>query len=843
MITRIFSAVLLLLLASFANIAAAQPAERVPEFTQSDENGDGQPDLTRLTCQCVTENDLIMVYDGAGDMRSAMTWQEAVDQENDVWIIDIGGDGKAELILRFDVTPGNVYRADLYDDVNRNGEVAYRVRDGRVTITESRYWTMRVQAENGWIMPDGQPNLNLDVWMDGPIGDGWFEFLDDHLSAQYLFTDGVVDVEFKIADLEKDGVANYYLATLINKLPRRFEIGESELWYNAEKHVSTAPEEAVFWPFLDFNAFVRGTDPNVFDFYPTVVMRWDEARLVGFRPLGYPVEEGYWLNSVEPIYVGRTNGVDFEAPHAFYDLAQNNDGFPELNIRILEVGEPTDPEEIRYSWSLSPTVGTLRWDYKIGLLARKEIETTVDYVKFTINQVPFDDIPAWVVRNPWDLSTFVAREGAGYPSTEGIYEWTPFNGADPISPENPSIAASEAAFGYLNGHLLVPPREFLTAINSGLRGEYNYSRALRPRLYFSPITRRLHLVHAEWGIANLDDTQFVITRNLNNDPYLDAWYHISEGEIQSTLFQAGGYLIYADGEGVLMQRFDDAPALFETTPPTNHRQWAEMDARLAEERRDFAYADLKAMFDQIDNPVGHLEGATLTDFRLIEDGFRFVLDVTSEFRAEQFPTAAFDALTPGRYVITWVQSGVTVDPLMPAHLEIDLNAATLPETPLIELAPLETTIPIRNTGSEDVKRALVSVLQYQGGAYRVIHQEQVDILGESTTGVTFVWAPQRDQAHPLRVELALSEASAVDLLYPVAPFEEGEEQPAPLEAPEPFLSAELVVEIQDNTASSWRQYLTLGGELPAQGLLVLLALGALSLAAMLIFWLIMRTAE
>src|SRR5206468_2339641 len=139
----------------------------ITSFSQKDLNGDGRIDMAEIMCSCVTNNDRVLVLDGSGDMATAQDWQVGTDTTNDTWIFDIGAKGRATLIVAFRNEAGKQL-AELYDDINGDGQVAYQIIGKSIHIDESNYWTLQVAA-SGWLTTDGQAALNLSVLYDKPL--------------------------------------------------------------------------------------------------------------------------------------------------------------------------------------------------------------------------------------------------------------------------------------------------------------------------------------------------------------------------------------------------------------------------------------------------------------------------------------------------------------------------------------------------------------------------------------------------------------------------------------------------------------------------------------------------
>ena len=703
-------------------------------FHQFDFDSDGKPDSAIIECTCITGRDRILVFDGEDDMLSSADWKEGTDIENDTWVIDIGADGRANLIIQFQSAKGKQV-ARLYDDVDGDGTVAYHLEGKQVVINESPFWSLEVTARPGWFMENGQANLNINVLLDKPFPAG-FEFLNEDFAQQYMPHDGRPDAEFEMVDNNHDGVAEYYLSKLLSVFPQRFTVGKSRLWFNAEGEQSMQPDSALFWPFLDLQPVTDAAKDSLrfFDLLPRVSIDWETSSINGFVLPGYPVEAGYWINSESSIEEGQVNDSSFETPHAWYDLAGDQDGIPELNIRLfMPIGQSR--QEIRYSWNQLNSA-KLVWDYKLGMMGNNPIDETVDLHNFSLRMIPYERLPYWVNEHEWELTTFVAREGEPRESSEGIYAWTPWSGADPTSPDNPSVEAYDAALSYVTGADLVPPYQYFNEIWEGFRGEYNFARPQKPILYFSPVDHRLHLKGAEHGLLNLGNTQYVMYDNKDGDDYLDQWSFIETGEIQRQLYVAKSHLIYSGENDMLLKRADIAPSLFETLPPRSHKEWLELGLNLEEYKRELAPDDFKGMVLQFDGPETQIEGATMKDFRFTKGGFRFVLELQPGFRVNGSEALNWNRLPPGAYVVTYNHS-MSIEPLTPPA-----PSASLIDAHPIQLKLGHIPVTLRNDGLEDLSDVELQLwaTSPEGNTSLVITQT-VTLLAQTTITSALEWAP------------------------------------------------------------------------------------------------------
>jgi hypothetical protein len=727
--------------------AAPLPPFQVLAFHQVHLGGSAGPDEAIIDCSCMTAHDRILVYDPYGDMVASSNWRIGTNISDSTWIIDVGARGRASLIIQF-ATTKDQQTASLYDDVTGNGEVSYHLDQARVIVDESPYWTVRVTASPRWFLPDGQPNLNIHVLMDGPFPNA-FAFLGASDAARLMHHDGVPDFDFTMWQNTHTGIANYALSRLLDKVSPRSGIGRSRLWVNVGRLPSQVPDTALLWPFLAYRPPSSAVAVRAFMQVPQVSVDWSQGVITGFALPGYPAINGYWINDTTAILPHQTNDISFEAPHAWYNLAQDNSVNPDLNIRIFD--NPGAPwQEIRYSW-IQFNQGTLEWDYKLGMMGSVPITTVVNFPDFKLRMVPYAQIPYWVTSHTWDLNTFVAREGGKVQDSEGIYYWTPWNGVNPIDPNNPSTEAYLAATAYLSGDSLDTPARYFTSIPVGYRGEYNLTRPLRPMLYFSPIDRRLHLLNAERGLLNVDGVYSVTYRN-DGGAFLDQWSEWKGKKLVQSLYKAGQYLVYAGPNGIVVKRTAARNATFETLPPRNHAEWVRLGSQLTSQGPVPAATDFRAMFNQFRGPAVYIPNAQPQEYRRLDsNGFRFVFTLRRSTLVGAGGLLPARTLAPGTYVFIY-----------DGHAEIALLTppavtATLTMGAFTQLRSGTITVVLHNTGLQDTSATLDIWATSSSGkpAHLIIAQPAV-ILGDQSLTLILGWAPSTGGPWTLLPQLKLT---------------------------------------------------------------------------------------
>jgi hypothetical protein len=409
----------LVLSSPWVALAAPPATQGVPltALSQHDDNRDGRPDHTTILCSFATAGDRIDVFDGAANMVASDDWQQATDFDDDTWVFDAGNDGLADLVIAFS-TDGEQHVAYLYDDRTNDHRVAYGVRNGDVTVTESRFWSIKVAAQGDWWNGDGTVNRNIHVWVDGPIG---MSGLDTDLALDTMSNDGKVDLEMEVRIDALPGMPAYSLA---RSFPDgKWQIGRTVIRVNVPGSFLPQIKGYVFWPHLGPN-LAAPAGPS--ELAPTLNMDWASSR---FARQGVnhsviqltPPEQGWRIYSTESLTKDTLNHLDFENPFAYYDLADDHDGWPELIIRneylppgsfgdwvrgrFKRWGRPDQAMEFfRYSWNQDNDV---YWDYKLSLIGDNVLTNVVSFPDFHVVSIPYDEYP-WILteKMAWDGATF-----------------------------------------------------------------------------------------------------------------------------------------------------------------------------------------------------------------------------------------------------------------------------------------------------------------------------------------------------------------------------------------------------------------------------------------------------
>jgi hypothetical protein len=780
MLQRAFASVLLLLTLGGLSLSPARAAEPEPCASGSylDDDHDGRPEALRLNCAFATDHDAITIYPRAATLDPTVDWRRNLDMERAIWLFDAGADGRANLIIEF-ARAGQALVATIYDDQDGDGRVSFELQQGLPAVAErpprltGPAWSARVTAPDGWWIRDDQVNFNLTVEVDGPVR----ATFGPDITYTRMILDGTPDALVSVADSDRNGVPDRDVRRLLMPLP------SLDGYYRANIMVNEGNEDlplqySILWPYLGSTAAaLRGYNPTVVEAFSgrggrgygivrnyhenpaPLQVEWGRSKLqyIGEFVPSRGGEQQWFVYSLAGTAPGRATPTNFESPFAFYDLANDRDGIPELAIRHVYYA-PNDPfyvsgtvkhaiRIVRYSWDQD---NNQSWDYKLGLISRSSaISDTIALGDVTINALPYRALPAAMIDQPSDAITFVAQETGGRWTSEGIYQWDD---------------APELSFGYLSGIESRQPNQAFTTIAAGFRGEVSLDLHQPPRLYFSPIDRKLHLHGATRGVLNMGSQGELRTADNDGDGYLDQWTHTqvftgTETITRSAqLNRSGSHLIYAADNEVLLRQASAPISAWESAPPVDHAGWEQLGQRLDQEQPAPPAADLRRMIEPFGGPELRISGAQLRDYRAHGDLFRFTLELQPGFAVHGADLLDLAGLAPGGYVVTY-DGALHVAPLSPPSL-----SAALTDAPQSELEPGLIGLSIRNDGLQDASNALLELwAQPAGGAATVVVSDTVSVLGQQSLSLRLAWTPPRAGAWTLTPKIRLADQSTVAL--------------------------------------------------------------------------------
>lgn len=723
--------------------SASAQTTTIPVYsvTQQDLNGNGDADVAMIETAFATERDRVLVYDRQGDMPWGSEWQAVTDFLDDIWVFDVSADGTAQLIIVFD-REGEQYVAMVYVDIDGDGQVSYRLAEGKIIIEESPYWYVKVETSRLWSQPGGL--------LDAPVvfsNDGFRNSASSGRGIQG--NDGEVDRLIEIGDKDRDGVNDYQLRWMPGS-------NGTQIWVQVENRRPDPYAGAIFWPLLIDKQSSHG---SYFDHPPAIVVDWEAGAIDGMGILGFPIENGYHIYSYLTMDKYAVNAANFENPMAYYDIANDQDGWPELQYRF-NVKVPHDPYfpagrwgtvatpnlEVHISWDQN---NLNAWQYKLSLASNDAIDTRIQFPDFAIVSVPHDRVISWVDNRTWDMATFTQDYNPSRDS-EGMFAkgwqvnrgWLDDEYFNSLIPDN-----------FMTGYSDQLPLNYFQDTPEAMRGEYSFHYYDTPKIYLSSLDRQLHLLGAEAGVWNRGEGHRLRYANLNTDSYLDQWQDERDGTVVQQLNYAAGVYVYSGNDQVRFKLTELPPALLETRPPGDHDEWQRLGAQLKDHQITLEPDDFAGMLDQLPGSELRIQGAAARDFRIMPEGFRFILEMQPNFRASQNdqPLILLPAL-PGNYAVDFDGQTWSVEPATPAVLGVSNIEVSTESGAAQDLRWTTVEVLLRNDGLEDVHDLPVCLTLDNQIGRRIVMTDTVALLpGEGQQRIAWQWAPPTAGAWQVQV--------------------------------------------------------------------------------------------
>jgi hypothetical protein len=706
---------------------------------------DPREELTAIKLGCNFENGdsgHIFVIDGSSPTSSDTYWQSMIGFEhNSMWLFDYNSNGKVELIIVFHQLDNNVFAADLYVDQDDDESVSYEIIDGRLIITESDYWTVRILANGSWNDGD-KVNFNLNILVDGSVEGMFGASTYQHL----LQNDGKVDFVIDVVDANNNGRPDYEIRQ--HQIAERFDlVGEGfhlMINHKGDEHIPLPHSDSqLFWPFLGTAPDISGSlVPKSFGFRPPILINWEQSRIVAIGELvaSRSSESNCFIYGTGRLEPETIVDPGFENPFCFYDLTNEDNGTPELIIR-MEYWPAHDPrfasglahmpiQWIRYSWDHNNDGGM---DYGIGLAGRHPLETIIEVGDYKILSISYEAFPYWIMERSWDMAVFVDTEAEFYLSNEGIYE-----------AQVPMSVISEYMTG-LSSTLPSIATNSLIARN-GLRIEYTPNFDTYVLLYFSPIDNRLHLREAAEGYWDINEEQSLQYFNRNADPYIDEWRYLYQGETQQQLNITEDYLIYTDyhNQVIIIKEERLSPFLFEIMPPRNNDEWSVLKQLVDSSKLDFSPENLRGVIDRFDTAHIEIHNANFHGYRTTDKGFRFVLELLPDFQMVSNPNYLFPVLSdPGAYVVDYDGDRFVIQPWSPSSLHFTHPQFNVTDKAISAFNWYIVESELTNEGLEDVHDLLVCATFIGPTKQQEVLTQTISFLpGEGVQQLAWVWIPE-----------------------------------------------------------------------------------------------------
>ncbi|WP_205703908.1 hypothetical protein [Candidatus Chloroploca sp. Khr17] len=695
--------------------------------------------------------DRLTIIDRDPLRASDVSWPELAGTHEATWIFDVNDDATTELVVIFR-QPETVLIAELYDAQGDPARLEHQIDGAQVIFLNQLQPTVRMIASDGWWTRNGKINFNLDIAVDGLVEAAF----DVHWALKNrVATDGFIDFIIRIRDENNDGRPDYDWRTVQHppQLPP-FTLPRTFLMVN-EKDNEPPLAPVLPWPFLGGETYYLTASPLPSS-DPPIQVNWESGTIttVGefVRSRG---NDGQWfVYSFEEVKQDEYSYPDFEAPFAWYDLADDNDHAPELSVRlgyfwafspVFLRGNYNRPINfVRYSWDQK---NDGRWDYKLALLGHNEVTTTVTVDDLEMRLVDYDELPGWVLRHDWGVAIFVTSENGGV-SGEGIYTWdAPVWLMEQYFTGRSDLPMPEIDLETYRG-------EDLRRIEPGFRGEYQLDLNGQVRLYVSAVDRRPHLLYGDRGMWNIDGRSTIHYANLDGDKYFDEWRLMVDGELVRQLNDGRDYLVLAENNIVTLAPVTTERALVELVPPRDHQGWLAFGKQVNAHLGSFEPDDFAAMLDSLGGSPSRIVGANLRDFRSQPEGFRFVLELQPGFRLEGAEQLTLEDLAPGSYVVTY-DGSFSVVPLTPPEVELTV---AIPPTDFSLFEPAVLQVWASNLGSEDARELkVVAEISRNGVAPIEIAEGSLALLAGEPVDTLMTWWPREAGTWEMRIQVLNTE--------------------------------------------------------------------------------------
>ena len=662
-------------------------------------------------------------------------------------------------------------QAEVFDATSNANSDLLSTQNGQIDVNATRQPRIVMNAPNGSWTRSGRPDYNFDVQLNGPIYSMWGGGADVKFGANgwvRAVPRGAPSATISVRDPEHTGMPLWDLRSLIPEFKGLGFYRTNYAERKCDSPVSIDLGVSPVWPYVAASGDYEQASGKM---RPPIVVDWAQNRISTFSELVTVRNQNcsYSLYSITPVVPGVLNQPDFETPFAFYDLSGEGHGAPNLVVRTgrfpandewssqiesaVQNGQPLqrDMQAIRYSWRNA--IGESLWDYKVEVLGSNPytFKTPIAGGLATIDAPSYEQLPSWVIEHPWPATTFIDTEGNSYQSSEGIYEWSPY----------------DAGVAYIAGWEPEPKRKAFQDIVFGFRGEYRLRKNTTPTLYVSPVDNRLHLLYAEGGLWKLGTDLVMQAHNEGGERYVNGWTReriggrgsSSNRTIEEQLWALPNHMLYANATGVELRRAAYQPATFEINPPTDHATWEtfrQRTAPLTAQKRD--PRNMKGWLDAFPGPSLVLPGAQISDVRQTNDGFRFVLALPDGFSAPVSDLLDLRGLTAGHYVVSY-NGRFSVEPFVAPTAVASLLATSFTQN---TVSPLP--LALRSSGNGDPGEATLEVqATLPGVGSTVVASQTVTLLAGEPITTTLAWSPPLPGNWTLAPKLITRDGEALEL--------------------------------------------------------------------------------
>jgi len=721
--TLVLAGVFLLLLVSPVQTAATPtPSENLqPNTNIHNFNNDEDPKIISIKKDFNNdgETDRIIIVDRQNNLPKSVDLQEALEYDGVQVIYDTGNDGNAEIVVNFARQDGKwTHVASVYDSENRSLQYEISSNEAEIPDLTRIHPVITVKSAHPWTY---QENVSYDLQLTcRPSVRCSFD--EKNYNRQN-------NVTIRVVDRDDDGQPEHEIRQVEPRLPSYAAVMRTQIMVSKEEERTLGQNDGVLWPYIGTTAdrnYIRPYNRM----YPPIQTNWDTGSVqeVSEFVASREEEDNYFVYSFKDLAKERINDPSFEHPFSFYDLAGNDDGIPELQIRTVAFAKggpfrlglnplrfrPFPFTQIRYSWDQN---NDRKWDYKIGVAGTNAYSNTTRIGSYRLRMPGYRDLPAWVLSRQWPGTSFVHATD-GFSSSEGIYTGGFSNKMrreilDLEKQTSPIFNASHAPAGF--------------------RLEVNAQYNTEPRLYYSPIDGSLHLYGLDYGFWNRTDGQAVVRYdNVDSDPFVDMW-QLRDGAQEGTLVAENDTLVYADSETISFKKTAVNQSAFVTQPPKTTREWRQLRNQL--NRTGALTADLESIYRRYDGETVTVTDATFTDYVATDDRFRIYATLSAESQTRGNTSLTLPAAKRVVFVFGEDEGTVDVSRATPPSLVItNTTAGTQSITPLEEN---EIQVTVQNGGWLSAENVTVAITDKD----RTIANRTISVVGKQTRTVKLRWWP------------------------------------------------------------------------------------------------------
>jgi hypothetical protein len=715
-------------------------------------------------------------HDIPDDLLSQPWWQWG-NTSTDAYLFAFNTPGDVRLILSFENNAGTP-EARLYVEDSGASQVPHTLVGDDLRMQVFPIYRLR-PAEGSWLI-DGKTNYNLFGYRDGVEG------------KEIVAPDGRIDFEERVAALEP-GVPAWSYSKMVNDPHSDWGYPR----YGASQRMKDAPPFKVAAPLMPSfphlgiarkpNHWFSENPPPIF--FALEDFQFDLNNYVGFQTGGM-----FMINSVSG-----PPDTNFENPFAFYTFAPDT-----RHAQLVVRGGYTPPKDrfrglvarnvpkvdFRYSWKTS---NNNRWQFGLSVAGTYPYTELVRVGPEAFYSVQPEVLPNWIMDKSWPVVSFVEAVN-GMSGSEGIYFYSAQ--ARPVWPWVVGVSAGEPAFfakPFLQEDTLLgkSPDE---SIPAGFRGEYHSAYNQIPKLYFSPLDNRVHLLGAQGGIWNLGGGRILRSHSRFGSPYLNGWTReripeqspeddvsldfeesieesgeevIDEfvtddlvadgetetdvflpkalpGEIEAAFYALGNYLLYAaDNQEVVVRKASYTLSSLELNPPKDKASWETFVETLepyAQTGRD--PENMRAWLEAFPGPSFTLERVSVQDINVTDDSLSLVLDLPEDVRASStLPELTLDEVAAGSYVLRYEQNQWRFERAAPRIPELSL---TVTGGQVFTDNPNDLTLSINNPSNLDVSGEAALVIAGE----TVKTWSRLEVEKNSSVQEHIVWIPHDELRGP-----------------------------------------------------------------------------------------------